>query len=1664
MAIINKIPKKLLDEAVVYQTSLLKYEQGVIERVMQVMQAADAELTSKLLGYSGKGSYTSAWLKQSAEDVKAAVYAGNQKTYDALVGELQQLAQIVAEKEIKVMGSGLGQGPAADAQGIPKKTLDMLKVEGDRYVFNFTRPSTDQMVALVETAPIQGGLLKDWFATLGGEKQHLLNRNIRMAAAEGNTIEEMVQRLAGTKAGGYKDGILNITRRNAEAVMRTAVNNVSNQAAHLTMQANTDLVTGWTFVATLDGRTTVTCATLSGTNWPLGDGPVPPRHIRCRSFQVPKIKTWEELGVPIKEIPPGSRASASGEVDANITFSKWLEGQPKDVQNEILGATRADLFRKGDLDLKNFANEYGQVYSLKELQAKYPFMQDIKLPSGASGAGGSTLAGQMDAPVFKAYKADGLNADAKLVKAADILASTKPLADTFDYGPITTAFPKGATTFVNKAKEAINAFEALGQQGVADVMGQYTNPIYLGKIKKALGVIGAPDDLMAGINDALSANSSVFKAQQAEMKLAKAAQAVNEALVEKNAAAEIQAAADYYKDAFYKTYTDTTYTGDSTLFTQSAAKLSADQLATIQAEAKTEANAYMAQLQEEYQTKLTLSMRGKFIQDFPDVEAAVVKAFGPGYPHALEEGVKLTLKFSPAKVDQQALLADLQKKFGKSAGSWKNLVNKVLNAFESGGDMGVTELLQDYNPPYIAKIKQAVSLVPKVPADLIGGINDAQSFSKAMAAEAKYAAKTEAAALPKAPATDPAYHVKLNLSKFKSEMENVSAGSAIMPQTAFDLFQMVEQGDITEFFDNMGLQDLSPIYDKVKKAFLDAGGTNAQWVKGITNPEKVSISTVHTATPIPTVVTPPPTVTAPVADKLRIDQFDKVGGKLGSNPGGTYVNKLTGEQWYIKTPGDINMAQNEVVAASLYRAAGVDVADLKLIDMGGGQWGLGSKWIDGLDSNAALLKAGKVAGAYEGFAVDAWLANWDVIGMDYDNLKVLNSVKAVRVDPGGALFYRAQGGLKDAFSGTVDEIQTLLDPKLNKNSAAVFAKIKTAQIEEGVYRVLSLKESVIREAVNSVGELWPQAKRDELIKILLQRQANLAEQFPELMAKKGTATEVISQKEFDGIVKGRANGMAIRIDNDQIEDQQILWHVEKHKSGADNVVGTFKVRETGTNIMNKWVDKALGIQPGAEKIWTLGFDQSQADLVHDKILEAWKGIMAPFKTANNSTLRAVDIERAKTALSVYDHAPAAIKTFYKEWAGDLKFLVQYGEGVGVTKDQLTTAILKKFETPFTVKEPAKVESVGIEFVKKKGVYQRSEFVNGNIRRGTVEESMAIGKDNNFFEADVDGVKVRYWRKGADDVAYSLQGQIQILTEGSSPDAISKAIQSLEKLGLNVAPPTAVQAEEMYLNKIAYTLNNSRGPNSYKTKLNSINKLATPEERVAKWKEMLSKDLGYDITKVPGYNPAGQLEKWEQGQITFRRPDMEGPEWESFMQTHVVIHQQWHGNGYPDMLDRVLNNGGKLASGSDRLRRGLPWGTTSPGEDFRSGGADYVFTRLKDAGFSDNGIVWKPDNHLRRLDAISYAGDKFGRVVSESGSEDYVTKTRIHSTAQSFKATAKDYSSNETNFKNGISIFDDVLRINIPRDEYDQVIAVFRKHGWNKWPDGRDLLDVIKKVN
>lgn len=59
----------------------------------------------------------------------------------------------------------------------------------------------------------------------------------------------------------------------------------------------------------------------------------------------------------------------NGQVPETQTYQTWLKKQSFEFQNDVLGKSRAEMFRN-DMPLDRFVDDSGKTYTLAELKAK----------------------------------------------------------------------------------------------------------------------------------------------------------------------------------------------------------------------------------------------------------------------------------------------------------------------------------------------------------------------------------------------------------------------------------------------------------------------------------------------------------------------------------------------------------------------------------------------------------------------------------------------------------------------------------------------------------------------------------------------------------------------------------------------------------------------------------------------------------------------------------------------------------------------------------------------------------------------------------------------------------------------------------------------------------------------------------------------------------------------------------------------------------------------------------------------------------------------------------------------------------------------------------------------------------------------------------------------
>jgi SPP1 gp7 family putative phage head morphogenesis protein len=298
-------------------------------------------------------------LLASVRDLNSQAYAA---VSDELHSELADLAQYEAGYQYQLFQSTI---PAQIVAQVDIATV-----------------SAEQMYAAAMARPFQGRLMKEWASTIEEGRMARIRDAVRIGYVENQPIGDIVKRIRGTRAKGYSDGIIEIDRRHAEAVVRTAISHTAAFTRNRFLQANNDLIKAVVWTSTLDNRTSDMCRIRDGLKytpddhkpighnvpWLSGPGQL---HWNCRSTSVPVTKSWGELGgVDIGEFNAETRASMDGQVPGDTTYADWIKKQPAGRQDEILGPTRGKLMRDGKLTLDRFYNEKGKYLTLDELRKR----------------------------------------------------------------------------------------------------------------------------------------------------------------------------------------------------------------------------------------------------------------------------------------------------------------------------------------------------------------------------------------------------------------------------------------------------------------------------------------------------------------------------------------------------------------------------------------------------------------------------------------------------------------------------------------------------------------------------------------------------------------------------------------------------------------------------------------------------------------------------------------------------------------------------------------------------------------------------------------------------------------------------------------------------------------------------------------------------------------------------------------------------------------------------------------------------------------------------------------------------------------------------------------------------------------------------------------------
>jgi hypothetical protein len=344
---------------------------------------------------------------------------------------------------------------------------------------------------------------------------------------------------------------------------------------------------------------------------------------------------------------------------------------------------------------------------------------------------------------------------------------------------------------------------------------------------------------------------------------------------------------------------------------------------------------------------------------------------------------------------------------------------------------------------------------------------------------------------------------------------------------------------------------------------------------------------------------------------------------------------------------------------------------------------------------------------------------------------------------------------------------------------------------------------------------------------------------------------------------------------------------------------------------------------------------------------------------------------------------------------------------------------------------------------------------------------------------------------AHQVPFSRQGTLEVVApEGAGPDAL---LPELERLNLQSAPATRAEAELMYLERNVWAQRLSKDPGYQKIQeaktltddefekvahevpyselagmdqpqLQSLaQSLALRAERrviparTAMLKRFFEERMGLPeggLETLPAYRPEPEQ---GPGFLTWGRFDHTPEQIRKVAGTKKIVHELTSGNK-AGTLCQLIESGGILASTDVRARMGVHVHSMSPDADQHTGGASYVFTRIRSKGAKCD-LEWDPETVLSRSDWFAYPSDHYGAI----NPSDHHYSSHSFTTDPAALASYNG-SSNEVMFKNGLPVLgpSGVRRIWVGSEsERQQVLASMAKVGASKIA-GR-LVDEVVKV-
>jgi len=252
-----------------------------------------------------------------------------------------------------------------------------------------TVPNSAKVAQSAFKKKYQGKSFSTWFTQLGATNSRKITSTLKSAYING---------LSNRDARIQIENIMQRQSKDIKTLVRSSLTRAGTIAREQVSKENQDIVSGKTWISTLDIRTTLICAVRDNKDYDNDDNPIGHSelweegpgaiHFNCRSTFIPLLKGEEKIEIPRPAISAGRDYERGDnktrigtvrkptkpnrekgifkieQVSSRTDYQSWLKRQPTSFVADALGSReKARLFKSGELSIED-------LQSFKPMRAK----------------------------------------------------------------------------------------------------------------------------------------------------------------------------------------------------------------------------------------------------------------------------------------------------------------------------------------------------------------------------------------------------------------------------------------------------------------------------------------------------------------------------------------------------------------------------------------------------------------------------------------------------------------------------------------------------------------------------------------------------------------------------------------------------------------------------------------------------------------------------------------------------------------------------------------------------------------------------------------------------------------------------------------------------------------------------------------------------------------------------------------------------------------------------------------------------------------------------------------------------------------------------------------------------------------------------------------------